>query len=134
LTRRVAFHALHRMVLPKWGEEESRSRFGWTADAPGHGHLYRVAVSVGGVLDTETGMLMDLGVLDEIIEQEVVGRFAGTHLNASIPSVFDGKMLPTCEALACEIWQSVAPKLPDQVTLERVIVAEDDTLEAECTG
>lgn len=134
LTRRLTFHARHRMHKPGWGEAESRRRFGWTADLPGHGHLYRVAVSVSGPVDVELGTVIDLGLLDEILAREVVLPFSGSDLNTTIDSVADGQMLPTCEVLAATIWQRVTPHLPTGVRLVRVLVAEDDSLEAECTG
>lgn len=134
LTRRVTFHARHRMAKPGWTLEEARQRFGDTADPPGHGHLYRVAVTVGGPLDPETGTVMDLAELDDVLEREVVLPLGGSDLNRSIPEVAGGAMVPGCEALAASIWRKVAPALPAGVRLERVTVAEDDTLEAECLG
>jgi 6-pyruvoyltetrahydropterin/6-carboxytetrahydropterin synthase len=133
LTRRLAFHARHRMHKPGWSEAESQRRFGWTADPPGHGHLYRVAVSVSGPADVETGAVIDLELLDAVLAREVVLPFSGSDLNATIPAVAEGRVLPTCEAMAAAIWQRVTPHLPAGVTLVRVTVAEDDSLEAECT-
>lgn len=133
LTRRLAFHARHRMHKPGWSEAEAQRRYGWTADAPGHGHLYRVAVSVNGPVDVETGAVVDLGLLDTVLAREVVLPFSGSDLNAALPAVAEGRVLPTCEAMAAAIWQRVSPHLPDGVRLVRVVVAEDDSLEAECT-
>ena len=134
LTRRLTFHATHRMALPRWSEEENRERFGWTAEPPGHGHLYRVAITVGGPLDAETGTVVDLAALDTLLEREVVAPFSGRHLNEALPLVAAGESLPSCEALAAEIWRRVTAGLPERVTLVRVTVAEDDSLEAECLG
>jgi 6-pyruvoyltetrahydropterin/6-carboxytetrahydropterin synthase len=134
VTRRVAFHARHRMTKPGWSEAEAERRFGWTSAAPGHGHLYRVAVSVTGVPDAETGTIIDLAALDAILAREVTSRYGGSDLNASVRDVVDGRVVPSCEALAAAIWRDVTHALPDGVILERVVVAEDDTLEAECRG
>ncbi len=121
------------MHKPGWSEAEARERFGWTADAPGHGHLYRVAVSVSGPADVETGAVIDLGALDAVLASEVVLPFSGADLNVALPDVVEGRLLPTCEAMAAAIWQRVTPHLPAGVRLVRVTVAEDDSLEAECT-
>lgn len=134
LTRRLAFHARHRMHKPGWSDAEAQRRYGWTADPPGHGHLYRVAVSVSGPADVETGAVIDLALLDEVLAREVVLPFSGSDLNLALPAVAAGKVLPTCEAMAAAIWARVTPHLPAGVTLVRVVVAEDDALEAECTG
>lgn len=134
LTRRLTFHARHRMAKPGWTPEEARRRFGATADAPGHGHLYRVAVTVAGPLDPETGTVVDLERLDDVLEREVVIPYGGSDLNRTIPEVAGGQVVPGCEALAASIWRRVAPNLPSGVRLQRVTVAEDDALEAECLG
>ncbi len=122
------------MTKPGWSESEAERRFGWTGAAPGHGHLYRVAVSVTGVPDPETGTIVDLDLLDEILAREVTARYAGSDLNAAVREVADGRVVPSCEALAAAIWSDVTAALPAGVILERVVVAEDDTLEAECRG
>jgi 6-pyruvoyltetrahydropterin/6-carboxytetrahydropterin synthase len=134
LTRRLTFHARHRMHKPGWSDAEAHRRYGWTADAPGHGHLYRVAVSVSGRVDPETGTIVDLDMLDTVLAREVVLPFTGSDLNTALPAVANGQMLPTCEVLASAIWQRVTSQLPPGVSLVRVVVAEDDSLEAECTG
>jgi 6-pyruvoyltetrahydropterin/6-carboxytetrahydropterin synthase len=122
------------MHKPGWSEAEAERRYGWTAAAPGHGHLYRVAVSVGGPADVETGTVIDLAEFDAILAREVILPFSGSDLNTALGDVASGRALPTCEAMAAGIWRRVAPHLPMGVRLVRVVVAEDDSLEAECTG
>lgn len=134
LTRRFTFHARHHMAVRGWSAEENRRRFGWTADPAGHGHLYRVAVTVAGPLDPATGTVVDLATLDGILAREVVTVYEGCDLNVALPEVVAGRAVPGCEALAAAIWCRVAPHLPPGATLDRVTVAEDDSLEAECLG
>lgn len=134
LTRVVAFHATHRYWKPEWTAEANAARFGWTAEAPGHGHLYRVETTVTGPLDPATRMILDLPVLDALLAERVVTPLAGRHLNDAVPAFANGSALPTCEAIAAWIWEQLAPGLPPGVTLARVRVAEDDTLWAECLG
>ncbi len=122
------------MAVPGWSAEANRQRFGSTADPAGHGHLYRVTVTVAGPLDPETATVVDLAALDEILAREVVRVHDGRDLNTTIPEVAAGRAVPGCEALATAIWCAVAPHLPPAVTLDRVTVAEDDSLEAECLG
>ena len=134
LTRTVGFHALHRFYRPDWTEARNREVFGPLADAPGHGHDYRCAVTVSGPLDPETGMVLDLALLDRILQEEVVAPFDGKHLNHDVPAFTSGRPLPTCEALAAYVFPRIAARLPDGVLLERVRVMEDPTLYADCTG
>jgi len=131
LTRTVGFRALHRLALPGQSEEEARARFGWTAASPGHQHHYRVSVTVGGLVRAPAPMVVDLGLLDGILRREVVERYGGRLLNEVAP--FDA-VIPTCEALAIAIYERLGARLPEGVRLDRVRVAEDDSLEAEYAG
>jgi 6-pyruvoyltetrahydropterin/6-carboxytetrahydropterin synthase len=133
LTRTVTFHALHRYYRPAWSEAKNQEVFGSLSDAPGHGHEYRCGVTIGGSVDRGTGMIMDLGVLDQIIQEEVLTPLRGKHINLDIPEFGYGHTLPTCEALAAYVYRRIAPRLPPDVSLERVRIAEDPTLYADCT-
>lgn len=101
---------------------------------PGHGHLYAVGVTVTGPVDPETGVIIDLAKLDEVLQREVLDPFAGNDLNTALAEVVAGDAVPGCEVIAAAIWRRVATALPGGITLVRVTVAEDDTLEADCTG
>jgi 6-pyruvoyltetrahydropterin/6-carboxytetrahydropterin synthase len=133
LTRTVTFQAIHRYYRSDWSEEQNRKAFGPLADPPGHGHDYQCAVTVTASPDQAMGTVMDLGLLDRIVGEEVVQPFAGKRLNDVAP-FSSGTMLPTCEAIAVEVFRRIARRLPEQVKLERVRIAEDPTLYADCTG
>ena len=133
LTRAVSFHARHRFYRPEWSEARNREVFGPLADPPGHGHDYRCAVTVSGHL-SDSGMIMDLGLLDRILQEEVLTPLAGKYLNQDVPDFASGRTLPTCEALAVHLFARIAPRLPQGMVLERVRIAEDPTLYADCTG
>jgi 6-pyruvoyltetrahydropterin/6-carboxytetrahydropterin synthase len=133
LTRVVGFHALHRYYRPEWSESRNREAFGSLADPPGHGHDYRCAATVSGPV-SELGMIVDLGVLDRILNEEVVTPLGGKHLNLDVPAFAYGRTLPTCEAIAAYLFPRIAARLPTGVTLDRVRVLEDPTLYADCTG
>ena len=133
LTRTVSFHAMHRYYRPDWTEARNREVFGSLADPPGHGHDYQCAVTVAGPL-SETGMIMDLALLDRILEEEVLTPFAGNHFNRDVPAFADGRPLPTCEAIAVYVFGRIAGRLPPGVSLRRVRIAEDPTLYADYAG
>jgi 6-pyruvoyltetrahydropterin/6-carboxytetrahydropterin synthase len=134
LIRVVRFTAHHHYHRPEWTEERNRAVFGATALAPGHPHDYLCAVTVSGPVSEETGMIMDLGALDGLLEEEVVRPFHGKHLNRDVPAFAYGRRIPTCEALAQYVFERLAGRLPPPVRLERVRIQEDETLYAECTG
>ena len=134
LTRTVGFRALHRFYRPGWSEERNRAAFGPLSDPPGHAHDYRCAVTVAGPIEASRGMVMDLGELDRILQDEVIARYDGKHLNLDEPAFAYGRTLPTCEAIAALLFARIAARLPAGVALERVRVLEDPTLYADCTG
>ena len=133
LTRTVGFHAVHRYYRPDWSEARNREVFGSLADPPGHGHDYQCGVTVAGPTD-QRGMVMDLPLLDRIIGEEVLTPLAGKHLNLDVSAFAYGQTLPTCEAIAAYLFPRIAARLPAGVALERVRIAEDPTLYADCTG
>jgi 6-pyruvoyltetrahydropterin/6-carboxytetrahydropterin synthase len=117
LTRTVGFHAWHRYHA-----------------AASHDHHYRCAVTVTGPIDPESGGVVDLGGLDRLLEEEVVKPLEGRHIDRDVPHFAPGRALPTCEALASWLYERIALRLPRGVRLERVRVAEDESLHADCTG
>jgi 6-pyruvoyltetrahydropterin/6-carboxytetrahydropterin synthase len=134
LTRMVGFHAVHRLYRPDWTDARNREAFGPLSDPPGHPHDYRCLVTVSGPIDARMGMVVDLVELDRILQEEVVARLDGKHLNEDVPGLGYGQMLPTCEAIAMDVYRRIASRLPQGVTLERVRIMEDATLYADCTG
>jgi 6-pyruvoyltetrahydropterin/6-carboxytetrahydropterin synthase len=133
LTRTVSFRAFHRYYRPDWTEAANREVFGPLSDPPGHGHDYHCAVTVGGTLGP-SGMLLDLGLLDRIIKEEVLQPLAGKHLNQDVAEFAYGRTLPTCEAIAAYLFPRIAARLPQDVVLERVRILEDPTLYGDCIG
>lgn len=99
-----------------------------------HGHNYRIGVTVSGPLDPQRRMVIDLEVLDRILTEAITSRLDRCHLNDTVPAFIDGSQWPTCEALAEWCWGEIAGRLPSENQLERIRVAEDDTLWADCTG
>ena len=132
LTRTVGFRAVHRLYRPDWTEARNREAFGPLSEPPGHAHVYLCAVTVTGPTDPRMRMVLDLAAFDRILQDEVVGRLDGKHLNQDVPGL-EGTV-PTCEALALAVFRRLAPRLPRGVTLERVRIMEDPTLYADCTG
>jgi len=132
LTRTVGFRAVHRLARPDWTEAQNREAFGPLSEPPGHAHDYRCAVTVAGPTDPRDRMVLDLGRLDRILQEEVVARLDGRHLNHDVPEL--AGTVPTCEALAVEIFRRLERRLPRGVILTRVRIMEDPTLYADCTG
>ncbi|HKV52901.1 MAG TPA: 6-carboxytetrahydropterin synthase [Gemmatimonadaceae bacterium] len=134
LSRRVEFSAAHRYGRPDWSAERNRAVFGSSANPNFHGHGYACTVTVRGTIDDTTGMIVDLGLLDRILDDEVFTRFDHRNINLDVPEFADGKLVPTGENLARFIFERVASRLPSGVELVRVLVAEDESLSATYEG
>ena len=134
LTRRITFAAAHRYRVPEWTEAENAERFGLCARPNFHGHTYVCDVTVRGPIDERTGMVVDLGVLDVILERDVRSRFDHANLNLDVPEFAEGTAVPTGENLARLIFQTVQRGLPGSATVCEVQVAEDATLSASYRG
>ena len=134
LTRRVTFAAAHRYRRPDWSEEKNLEVFGSCSRPSYHGHNYACDVTVSGEIDPETGFVVDLGALDDILREEVTDRFDHRNINADVPEFADGKLIPSGENLARFIFARVQERLNRRASVTRVTVAEDDTLSATYAG
>jgi 6-pyruvoyltetrahydropterin/6-carboxytetrahydropterin synthase len=130
LTRRVTFAAAHRYRRTDWSEEKNQNVFGRCAWENFHGHSYVCDVTVTGPIDPQTGFIVDLGVLDEILRVEVRERFDHRNINLDVPEFADGKLVPTGEELARFIFERVQRGLGSAARVFEVTVAEDATLSA----
>lgn len=128
----VRFRATHHFWMTEWTAERNRSTFGSLTEP--HEHHYTCRVTVAGPVDQRTGMVVDLGVLDRILNDEVVTALEGQDLNRAVPECAAGSTLPTCEVLARHLFGRIATRLPAGLRVERVGVEEDPTLWADCTG
>jgi 6-pyruvoyltetrahydropterin/6-carboxytetrahydropterin synthase len=131
LERRYRFSASHLYRRPEWSDEENRRRFGKCANLPGHGHNYRLYVTVEGTVDPQTGFVVDLGALDALVAERVVDRLDHQHLNAALPDFAAGGAIPTSEVLVQWIHGRLAAALPAGAELVRLRVEEDEDLAAE---
>lgn len=109
ITRRVEFSAAHRLHNPQLSAEENRRIFGICNNPNGHGHNYAVEVSVRGPLPKNTGMVMDLKDLNDILQRAIHEPCDHKHLNHDVP-MFEG-VIPTAENLAVKFWEAVAAEL-----------------------
>lgn len=131
LERRYRFSASHLYRRPEWDEAENRSHFGKCANLPGHGHNYRLYVTVLGEVDPVTGFVIDLGGLDALVAERVIERLDHQHLNAALPEFGEGRSIPSSENLIRWIHEQLAGSLPAATTLARLRLEEDEDLAAE---
>lgn len=131
VTRKARFSAGHRYYLEDRSPEENRAMFGACARPHGHGHDYVLEVSVAGVVEPTSGMVLNIVDLKRILEEEVVGPLDGEFLTGEHP--YMGGMIPGTEALACRIWQRLLPRVAQhRARLKTVRLGECRSLWAEC--
>ncbi len=131
LERRYRFSASHIYRRPDWTEEQNRKHFGKCANLPGHGHNYRLFVTLRGTPDPQTSFLVDLGWLDTLVAQKVLDRLDHQHLNSAIPDFAPSRTNPSSEALVTWIQSQLANALPPTLDLLRLRLEEDEDLAAE---
>ncbi len=129
VTKRLEFSAAHRYVRPGWTEAENRAAFGKAANL--HGHNYVLEVTVEGEPSPDTGMVMDLKALKDLVTETVLDRIDHKNLNVDVPEF--GDRLPTPENLAVRIWDLLAPHLAG-CRLHRIRLHEDESFYVDYLG
>jgi 6-pyruvoyltetrahydropterin/6-carboxytetrahydropterin synthase len=110
VTARLTFSAAHRLHNPNRDAQWNRDTYDKCDNPKGHGHNYALEVSVRGPIDPETGMVIDLKRLKDIMRERVVDRVDHTNLNEDVDFLRD--TIPTAENLARAFWQQLAPAIP----------------------
>ncbi len=132
VTRRLHFSAAHRLAREDWDAERNESVFGLCASPNWHGHNYELDVTVEGEVDPETGFVLDLKVLRDIVEGRVVQDLDHQNLNLDVPWM--AGVNPTTENLVVAIWNRLADALPARVRLARLVLWETPRNYVEYTG
>jgi 6-pyruvoyltetrahydropterin/6-carboxytetrahydropterin synthase len=111
VTRRVTFSASHRLFNPALSEKENETLFDKCANKNGHGHNYVLEVTVAGEPKQETGYVVDLKKLKQILQDEIVAKVDHRHLNEDVD--FLKGIIPTAENIAKAFWKILQPRMPD---------------------
>ncbi|HZY10656.1 MAG TPA: 6-carboxytetrahydropterin synthase [Bacteroidota bacterium] len=109
LTRKEHFCASHRLFNPIFSDQKNLDIYGKCAYPNGHGHNYELEVTVVGEPDKDTGMIMDLKILSDIINTEIIDKVDHKHLNFDVD--FLQGIIPTAENIAKVFWQILSPKI-----------------------
>ena len=113
--RESHFNACHRMHNPIWSDEENAKTFGLCNSPNYHGHNFRLIVKLTGEINPETGYIMDLKELSEIIENSVLIKFDHKNLNLDCPE-FKNKLAST-ENFGWIIYDILRPLIPHNLEL-----------------
>ena len=110
VTRRETFNSAHRVFNPKLSDEENFKLFGNCSNPNWHGHNYVLEVVVAGNVDPETGYVIDLKKLKNIINENVIDKV--DHKNINLEVDFMKGVQPSAENIAIKIWEELVNKIP----------------------
>lgn len=119
VSRKAHFNAAHRLYRKDWDFNKNESIFGKCNNPHYHGHNYELIVSVTGEIDKETGYVIDMKVLKDIIKSEVEDALDHKNLNVEVPEFKE--LNPTAENIAVVIYDKIKPKLKSNLELEIVL-------------
>ncbi len=113
--RKAHFNAAHRLYRPDWSHEKNNEVFGKCNNPHFHGHNYELIVSVKGEIDQETGYVIDIKVLKDLIKSEVEDEFDHKNLNEQVEAFKN--LNPTAENIVVVIWKKLKPHLDKNLEL-----------------
>jgi 6-pyruvoyltetrahydropterin/6-carboxytetrahydropterin synthase len=116
VSRKAHFNAAHRLYRKDWGNEKNDAVFGKCNNPNFHGHNYELVVSVYGDIDPDTGFVMDMKRLKDLIREKVEDALDHKNLNVEVPEFKD--LNPTAENIAVVIWNKLRPHIDEKNDLE----------------
>ena len=132
VSRKEHFNAAHKLYNPAWSKEKNMEVFGPCANENWHGHNYELYVTVKGKPDVDTGFVMDVKVLSELVKEKVIEKVDHCNLNMDV-DFLQGQFCST-ENLAIGIWQQLQPHLPQGVQLHCIKLYETPRIYVEYFG
>ena len=109
VSRKAHFNAAHRLYRKDWTDAQNENIFGKCANPHYHGHNYELIVHVNGTIDPETGYVMDMKVLKDLIKVHIEDAFDHKNLNEQVPEF--ATRIPTAENMAVVIWDKLRPHI-----------------------
>jgi 6-pyruvoyltetrahydropterin/6-carboxytetrahydropterin synthase len=116
VSRKAHFNAAHRLYNSKWSEDKNNQVFGKCNNPNFHGHNYELIVSVTGTVNSETGYVIDMTLLKQIIKQEVENNLDHKNLNLDVKE-FES-VNPTAENICIYIYNNIKARLDSNLDLE----------------
>ncbi len=105
ITRRERFNAAHRLYRPDWDDDKNLEVFGKCSNPNWHGHNYILWVTVKGKMNDETGYLIDLKQLSNLIREKVIEKL--DHKNINLEVDFMNQRIASTENIAIAIWEQL---------------------------
>ena len=116
VSRKAHFNAAHRLYRKDWSDEKNEQVFGKCNNPNFHGHNYELVVSVTGKIDKQTGFVIDMKILKQIIKEEVEDAFDHKNLNVEVEEFKN--LNPTAENIVIVIYNKIRQRLDSLLDLE----------------
>ncbi|MES2485738.1 MAG: 6-carboxytetrahydropterin synthase [Bacteroidota bacterium] len=116
VSRSAHFNAAHRLHRADWDDARNAAVFGKCNNPNYHGHNYELIASVTGEIDPDTGYVIDIKILKDVIANEVEAHFDHRNLNLDVPDF--ATLNPTAENIAVVIWNRMRPHIAPEMELE----------------
>jgi 6-pyruvoyltetrahydropterin/6-carboxytetrahydropterin synthase len=113
--RKAHFNATHRLHNPNWTDEKNEKVFGTCNNPNYHGHNYNLTVKVTGEIDKETGYVMDMKVLKDIIDEHIVNRYDHKNLYLDVDDF--SEVNPSAEYIIVKIWDILREQIDKKFEL-----------------
>jgi len=119
VSRKAHFNAAHRLYRKDWSDEKNAEVFGKCSNPNFHGHNYELIVSVIGEIDPETGFVMDMKVLKDLVKEKI--EDALDHKNLNVEVIEFKELNPTAENIAIVIWNKLRPHIDSEKEVEVIL-------------
>lgn len=119
VSRKAHFNAAHRLFRKEWDDDKNNEVFGKCNNPNYHGHNYELVVSVIGDIDQETGFVIDMKLLKDLIKDKVEDALDHKNLNIEVPEF--SELNPTAENIAVVIWNKLRGHIDPAKDLEVVL-------------
>ncbi|RYF90914.1 MAG: 6-carboxytetrahydropterin synthase [Chitinophagaceae bacterium] len=114
--RKEHFNAAHRLHNPAWDDARNAQVFGKCNNPHYHGHNYELIVQLTGEPDANTGYVMDLKILSDLVKEKVLDKFDHKNLNLDCPEF--ANVNPSAENIAIVIYNLLQPEIPQDLVLK----------------
>jgi 6-pyruvoyltetrahydropterin/6-carboxytetrahydropterin synthase len=114
--RKEHFNAAHRLHNPTWTVERNKAVFGLCNNENYHGHNYELIVQVTGEIDKETGYVIDMKLLSDLIKEEILNKF--DHKNLNLDTQEFQSLIPSAENIAVVCYELLRKKLDQHLDLK----------------
>lgn len=109
VSRKEHFNAAHRLFNPNWSKEKNEEVFGKCSNEYYHGHNFEILVTVKGIPNPDTGFVIDMKILGDIMKREIVELVDHKNINLQV-EIFKDK-IPSCEIMVIEFWKIIEREL-----------------------